>query len=69
LRGVRLKSPQSVRLLLSKLIKANLNGDLSNDGLRAITTACNTILVTLEKADLEARLEALEKKVDEIVRK
>jgi hypothetical protein len=54
---------------LSKLIKANLNGDLSNDGLRAITTACNTILVTLEKADLEARLEALEKKVDEIVRK
>ena len=66
LRGVRLKSPRSVRLLLSKLIKANLDGDLSNDGLRAITTACNTILATLEKSEFEERLQRLEDLYEQI---
>jgi hypothetical protein len=52
-----------VRLLLSKLIKANLDGDLSNDQLRAIVTACNTILSTLEASELTERIEAIEREI------
>ena len=63
---MRLNSPRSIRLLLSKLIKANLDGFLSNDALRAITTACNTILATLEKAEFEERLQRLEDLYEQI---
>jgi len=49
-----------VRLLLSKLIKSNLDGDLPNDQLRAIVTALNCLLISLEKSDFENRLQRLE---------
>ena len=56
-------------MLLSKLIKANLNGTLTNDGLRAITTACNTILTTFEKSEFEERLTALEVQIEQLKNK
>jgi hypothetical protein len=64
LRGIRLKDARSVRLLLSKLIRANLDANLSNDGLRAITTACRVILDTLESAELAERIEQIETKLN-----
>jgi hypothetical protein len=69
LRGIRLKDARSVRLLLSKLIKVNLNGTLTNDSLRAITTACNTILATFEKSEFEERLTALEVQIEQLKNK
>jgi len=64
LRGVRLKDAKAVRLLLSKLIKSNLDGDLPNDQLRALTSCCNTILSTLETAELSERIERIEKQLN-----
>jgi hypothetical protein len=37
---------------------------LSNDGLRAITTACRVILDTLESAELAERMERIEKQLN-----
>jgi hypothetical protein len=52
-------------LLLSKLIKSNLDGDLPNDQLRAIVTALNCLLASLEKSEFEQRLCALEEKIND----
>ena len=52
-------------MLISKLIKANLDGDLSNDALRAICTACNVILSTLEVGELQDRIKILEELANE----
>jgi hypothetical protein len=67
-RGVRLNKIPDVRRLLARLINQHLAGDISTDSLRAITYSCNTIIQTLEKADLESRLDALEEKVSELTK-
>lgn len=66
--GVRnLRTPEDARRLLARLIRLRLAGSgiIDDACLRACTGALSVFLKAVEQADTEARLEALERRLDE----
>jgi hypothetical protein len=58
---IQSKRLPDIRRLLNKIINLNLQGQMSNDQLRAITYATQSMAKVFELMDVEARLDRIEK--------
>ena len=61
----RLDSMKAARQFIGQAIIAYDQGKINSEKLSTLSTACNTLIRALEKADVEKRIEELERLLEE----